>query len=201
MLQSMTGFGQAHRETDRYTATVELRSLNSKTLDLSLRLPRFLQTHELDIHQQITKALLRGKVNFSLDFTRTTTASTAAVSLNREALLAAFHELQAVAQSLGLPTSEDTLLAALRLPGVIPSASEQAQAAQAEAGGHRDQNPHGEEAVQERQPPGDRPRGRHCGGGFGAHEAAPAGAVSVRGCPAGRVRIAARRSVICGSSR
>jgi uncharacterized protein (TIGR00255 family) len=134
MLQSMTGFGQAHRETDRYTATVELRSLNSKTLDLSLRLPRFLQTHELDIRQQITKALLRGKVNFSLDFTRTTTATTAAVSLNREALLAAFHELQAVAQSLGLPTTEDTLLTALRLPGVIPSASEQAQAAQAETG-------------------------------------------------------------------
>jgi uncharacterized protein (TIGR00255 family) len=134
MLLSMTGFGQAHRETDRYTTTVELRSLNSKTLDLTLRLPRFLQAHELDIRQQITKALLRGKINFNLDFTRSTTASLTTVSLNREALLAAFHELQAVAQSLGLPTSEETLLAALRLPGVIPSASEQAQAAQAEAG-------------------------------------------------------------------
>ena len=66
----MTGFGQAHRETDRYTATIELRSLNSKTLDLSLRLPRFLQNHELEIRQQITKALLRGKVNFSLDYVR-----------------------------------------------------------------------------------------------------------------------------------
>ena len=134
MLLSMTGFGQAHRETEHYTATIELRSLNSKTLDLSLRLPRFLQNHELEIRQQITKALLRGKINFNLDFTRPTTASSAAVSINREALLGAFHELQAVAQHLGLPTSEDTLLAALRLPGVIPSASEQAQAAQAEAG-------------------------------------------------------------------
>ena len=129
----MTGFGQAHRETDRYTATVELRSLNSKTLDLSLRLPRFLQNHELDIRQQITKALLRGKVNFTLDFTRSVTAPTAAAGLNREALLAAYHELQAVAQVLGLPTSEATLLAALRLPGVVPTAAEQAQVAQAEA--------------------------------------------------------------------
>jgi uncharacterized protein (TIGR00255 family) len=133
MLLSMTGFGQAHRETDRYSATVELRSLNSKTLDLTLRLPRFLQAHELDIRQQITKALLRGKVNFNLDYTRPTTTASAAVPLNREALLAAFHELQAVAQSLGLPSGEETLLAALRLPGVIPSASEQAQAAQSEA--------------------------------------------------------------------
>ena len=123
----MTGFGQAHRETDRYTATIELRSLNSKTFDLSLRLPRFLQAHELEIRQQLTKALLRGKVNFSLDFTRPTT--TAAISvLNKEALVAAFHELREVAQGLGLPTGEDTLLAALRLPGVIPTAYEQAQA-------------------------------------------------------------------------
>lgn len=128
----MTGFGQAHRDTERYTATIELRSLNSKTLDLSLRLPRFLQNHELEIRQQITKALLRGKVNFSLDFTRPAAAPTTSV-LNRAALAAAYHELQAIAQSLGVTTSEETLLAALRLPGVIPSAAEQAQAAQGDA--------------------------------------------------------------------
>jgi uncharacterized protein (TIGR00255 family) len=134
MLLSMTGFGQAHRDTDRYTATVELRSLNSKTLDLSLRLPRFLQAHELDIRQQITKALLRGKVNFSLDFTRPAAGLPSTAVLNRAALAAAYHELQAVAQNLGVDIGEATLLAALRLPGVVPSAAEQAQAAQAEAG-------------------------------------------------------------------
>ena len=129
----MTGFGQAHRETERYTATVELRSLNSKTLDLSLRLPRFLQNHELEIRQQITKALLRGKVNFSFDFTRPAAITTVTTTLNREALRAAYHELQAIAQGLGLRPGEETLLAALRLPGVIPTAAEQAQSAQAEA--------------------------------------------------------------------
>jgi uncharacterized protein (TIGR00255 family) len=132
MLLSMTGFGQAHRETDRYTATIELRSLNSKTLDLSLRLPRFLQNHELEVRQQITKALLRGKVNFSLEFARPAAAPTTSV-LNRAALAAAYHELQAIAQGLGVATGEETLLAALRLPGVVPSAAEQAQAAQADA--------------------------------------------------------------------
>jgi len=133
MLLSMTGFGQAHRETDRYAATAELRSLNSKTLDLTLRLPRFLQAHELEIRQQITRALLRGKVNFNLDFSRP--ASTAAApAINLVALKAAFHELQRTAQSLGLAATEATLLAALRLPGVVPTPSEAAQAAQAEAG-------------------------------------------------------------------
>jgi len=133
MLLSMTGFGQAHRDTDHYTATAELRSLNSKTLDLTLRLPRFLQPHEVEIRQQITKVLLRGKVNFNFDFSRPTSTA-AALPINRPALLAAFHELQAVAQSLGLPATEATLLAALRLPGVVPTASEAAQASQAEAG-------------------------------------------------------------------
>ena len=123
MLTSMTGYGQAHRETDTYTATVELKSLNSKTLDLTLRLPRFLLPHELEIRNTIAKALLRGKINLSVDFLRPI-AARASAALNKEALVAAYHELQAVAQSLGLTTSEETLLTALRLPGVIPSAAE-----------------------------------------------------------------------------
>ena len=123
----MTGYGQAHRETDSYTATVELKSLNSKTLDLTLRLPRFLLPHELEIRNAIGKALLRGKINLNLDFLRPA-AARAVTTLNKEALTAAFHELQAVAHSLGLPASEATLLAALRLPGIIPSAAEAREA-------------------------------------------------------------------------
>ncbi len=119
----MTGYGQAHRETDTYTATAELKSVNSKTFDLTLRLPRFLQAHELEIRNALAKALLRGKVNLNLEFVRPA-AARAAATLNREALVAAYHELQIVAQGLGLPTTEATLLAALRLPGVIPSATE-----------------------------------------------------------------------------
>ncbi|AWM33722.1 YicC/YloC family endoribonuclease [Hymenobacter nivis] len=123
MLISMTGYGQAHRETDAYAATVELKSLNSKTLDLTLRLPRFLLPHELEIRNTITKELLRGKVNLALDFVRPT-AARAAATLNKEALVAAFHELRAVAEGLGLRAGEETLLAALRLPGVVPSAAD-----------------------------------------------------------------------------
>lgn len=123
MLISMTGYGQAHRETDAYAATVELKSLNSKTLDLTLRLPRFLLPHELEIRNAVAKELLRGKVNLALDFVRPT-AARAAAALNKEALVAAFRELRAVAEGLGLRAGEATLLAALRLPGVVPSAAD-----------------------------------------------------------------------------
>ena len=123
----MTGYGQAHRETDSYTATVELKSVNSKTFDLTLRLPRFLQAHELEVRNTVAKALLRGKINLNLDFARPVITRTP-TALNKEALVAAYHELQAIAQSLGLMTGEGTLLAALRLPGVIPSAAEAREA-------------------------------------------------------------------------
>ena len=127
----MTGYGQAHRETDTYTATAELKSVNSKTFDLTLRLPRFLQPHELEIRNTVAKALLRGKVNLNLEFMRPV-AVRVSTTLNKEALVAAFHELQAVAQSLGLMVGEETLLAALRLPGVIPGATETREAEPAE---------------------------------------------------------------------
>ena len=123
MLLSMTGYGQAHRETEAYTAAVELKSVNSKTFDLSLRLPRFLQVHELEIRNTLAKSLLRGKVNLTIDFARPA-AARATAALNKEALLAAFHELQAVATSLGIAAGEATLLAALRLPGVVPTTAE-----------------------------------------------------------------------------
>ena len=127
MLTSMTGYGLAHRETDSYTTTVELKSINSKTFDLTLRLPRFLQAHELEIRNTLAKTLLRGKVNLNLEFMRPAAARSLA-TLNKEALVAAYHELQAVAHGLGLPVGEATLLAALRLPGIVPSATEMREA-------------------------------------------------------------------------
>ncbi|MBO3269958.1 MULTISPECIES: YicC/YloC family endoribonuclease [Hymenobacter] len=118
MLLSMTGYGIAHRETDRYTATVEIKSLNSKTLDLSLRLPRFLQDRELEVRNLLAKSLIRGKVNLNFEVSRTAGARAATI-FNREALLAAYQEVKTIAEELGLPASEETLLAALRLPGVL----------------------------------------------------------------------------------
>ena len=122
----MTGYGTAHRETDRYSATVEIKSLNSKTLDLSLRLPRFLLDRELELRNLLTKSLVRGKVNLSFEFARPA-MSRATTLFNSDALLTAFRELRAVAEQLNLPTGEATLLAALRLPAVLNTAETPAE--------------------------------------------------------------------------
>lgn len=126
MLLSMTGFGQAHRETDRYTLTVELRSLNAKTLDLSLRLPRFLLPHEHDIRTQLSKALLRGKVNLNIDYTRSRASQPASFTIDQELLASTFQEIQRTANDLYQSVGERTLLAVLRLPGVVLSPTEAA---------------------------------------------------------------------------
>ncbi|GAA4014022.1 YicC family protein [Hymenobacter fastidiosus] len=121
----MTGYGIARRETDYYSATVEVKSLNSKTLDLSLRLPRVLQDRELEIRNLVTKSLVRGKVNLTLDFTRPRGAARLGVVLNQEALLAAYRELEKAAELVGAP--KDQLFAlALNLPGVLQPPSAEA---------------------------------------------------------------------------
>ncbi|TGE27288.1 YicC/YloC family endoribonuclease [Hymenobacter metallicola] len=131
MLLSMTGYGIAHRETDRYSATVEIKSLNSKTLDLSLRLPRFLQDRELELRNLITKTLVRGKVNLNFDFVRPRSAIRPSAALNQEVLLAAYRELEKAAELVGAP--KDQLFAlALTMPGVLQVPTEAAVAEEEE---------------------------------------------------------------------
>ncbi|MBT9393287.1 YicC family protein [Hymenobacter sp. NST-14] len=131
MLQSMTGYGIATRETDHYAVTVEIKSLNSKTLDLSLRLPRFLQDRELEIRNLVARSLIRGKVNLNLDFTRPRATGTPTASLvNHEALLAVCQELQALSLRTGFSLEQVTAVAhalpgSLRIPAEGLATAEQ----------------------------------------------------------------------------
>ncbi|WP_235917536.1 YicC/YloC family endoribonuclease [Hymenobacter busanensis] len=128
----MTGFGVAQRETESYTLSVEIRSLNSKGLDLTLRLPRALSASELELRNLVSKQLVRGKVNVNVDLTRPAANRTARAALNREALTAAYQELQAAAAELGADTA-NLLELALRLPGVVQSPAEAAAPTEEEA--------------------------------------------------------------------
>lgn len=67
MLQSMTGFGSAETESSDYRIKIEIKTLNSKFLDFSPKLPRELSDRELEVKGIITNQLKRGKVNLSID--------------------------------------------------------------------------------------------------------------------------------------
>ncbi|WP_245575735.1 YicC/YloC family endoribonuclease [Hymenobacter norwichensis] len=118
MLQSMTGYGVAHRDATLYSANVEVKSLNSKTLDLTLRLPRFLQDKELEIRNLVAKSLVRGKVNLNFDFTRVRSTSTQGGIVNQAALAAAYQELTELSRRTGA-TLEQLTAIARALPGSL----------------------------------------------------------------------------------
>ena len=66
MIASMTGFGKAVLELPEKKITIEIRSLNSKTLDLNTRIPSFYREKELEIRNLISEKVQRGKVDFSM---------------------------------------------------------------------------------------------------------------------------------------
>ncbi|WBO83673.1 YicC/YloC family endoribonuclease [Hymenobacter yonginensis] len=127
MLQSMTGYGVAHRDTDRYSATVEVKSLNSKSLDLTLRLPRFLQEKELEIRNLVAKSLVRGKVNLNFDFLRVRAAGTQSAVVNQAVLQLAYEELTQLSARTGASLEQLTAIAKA-LPGALRMPTEAAAA-------------------------------------------------------------------------
>lgn len=66
MIQSMTGYGKSVLQLPTKKISIELKSLNSKNLDLNARMPSMYRAKELDIRKLIAKNLVRGKVDFSL---------------------------------------------------------------------------------------------------------------------------------------
>ncbi|MEX0944111.1 MAG: YicC/YloC family endoribonuclease [Balneolaceae bacterium] len=67
MIKSMTGFGRGEYASNGFQITVELKTLNSRYLDISIRTPKSLQDHELDIKEMIQKKLSRGKVHININ--------------------------------------------------------------------------------------------------------------------------------------
>jgi uncharacterized protein (TIGR00255 family) len=118
MLQSMTGFGTARQDADQYSITIDIRSLNSKGLDLSVRLPRFLADKEHEIRTIISKSLIRGKISLSIDYTNNARTARAANSINQDLLQYYFNELERAADRVGA-AKNDLFRLALQMPDVI----------------------------------------------------------------------------------
>ena len=66
MIQSMTGYGKSVIQLPTKNITVEIKSLNSKSIDLNARVPSSYREKELDIRKSISKSLVRGKIDFNL---------------------------------------------------------------------------------------------------------------------------------------
>lgn len=118
MIKSMTGFGKATLELPEKTITVEIRSLNSKGADISLRLSSSLRNYELELRNEISKQLERGKIDLSV-YIESNKVETP-IEINVELAKAYFDQLRNLAIELNEPIT-DGLQQVLKFPDVMKS--------------------------------------------------------------------------------
>ncbi|UKJ07437.1 YicC/YloC family endoribonuclease [Solitalea lacus] len=118
MLKSMTGFGIASQETDKAKITVEIKSLNSKFLELTLKLPKSHSDKELLIRNDCNKLIERGKVNLAIAIEYNAGAERKPVTINQQLLRAYYEQLAEGATMLDAQTN-DLFALALQMPEVI----------------------------------------------------------------------------------
>ena len=114
MIKSMTGYGKAEGEYQSKKISLEIKSLNSKQLDLSLRLPSKYKEKELELRNEISKELVRGKVDLfvSLD----TISEEMSTNINSTVINAYFQQISNISKDLNIPLPSDILSTILRLP-------------------------------------------------------------------------------------
>ena len=116
MIKSMTGFGKATLELNEKTINVEIRSLNSKGADISLRLSSGLRNYELDLRNELSKQLERGKIDLSI-FIESNKAETP-VEINTALAKAYYVQLKEMASALDEPL-DNSISQILKFPDVL----------------------------------------------------------------------------------
>lgn len=117
----MTGFGRATHDFGKYKVSVEIKSLNSKSLDLKMRVPPAYRERELELRRIINSDIQRGKVDFVLDVTYPDGNSIYGV--DGAAFKSYYKELSGLADGVGLDHG-DMLYTITRLPGVVTTRDE-----------------------------------------------------------------------------
>ena len=117
MIQSMTGYGKAVVTYKEKKINVEIKSLNSKSVDMSTRIAPLYREKELEIRQTITKALSRGKIDVAIWIEKD--SGTDATPINAALVENYYHQIEAIAESTGIPEPKDWFYTLLRMPDVM----------------------------------------------------------------------------------
>ena len=120
MIQSMTGFGKHVIQLPSKKITVELKSLNSKSIDLNARMPSAYREKELELRKIIVSSLVRGKVDFGL-YIETTGVETAA-QINEEVVKGYLKQLDSISGNQG--EMAQLLEIAMRMPDTLKTERE-----------------------------------------------------------------------------
>ena len=117
MIQSMTGYGKATATFGDKKIYVEIKSLNSKAMDLSTRIAPLYREKEMEIRNLISKTLERGKVDVNLWIEKE--AAEAATPINTALLQNYYQQIKTISETCNIPLPEDWFATLLRMPDVL----------------------------------------------------------------------------------
>ena len=122
MIQSMTGYGKSVLHLPSKKVTIEVKSLNSKNLDLNTRIPSYYREKELDVRKKLASSLVRGKVDFSIyvEMTADETSTTVNTGVVREYM----QQLRNVTQ-VGSSDDVELMKMAVRMPDALKTEREE----------------------------------------------------------------------------
>lgn len=118
MILSMTGFGRSVAELQDKKVNVEVRSLNSKALDLTTRMATLYREKEMEVRTELSQLLERGKVDFTLWIEQEETVQHMA-SVNKEAVMGYYRQICEISEATGIPVPSDWFSTLLRMPDVL----------------------------------------------------------------------------------
>lgn len=118
MILSMTGYGKAMAELSDKKIQIEIKSLNSKAMDLSTRIAPAYREKEIEIRNEVARRLERGKVDLSLWIEKSENAE-AAVVINQTLLRGYYKQVVEASEALNIPLPADWFATLLRMPDVM----------------------------------------------------------------------------------
>ena len=124
----MTGFGKVTAELSSKKVTVEVKSLNSKQLDLSTRIPSIYREQEMEVRSLLLQKLERGKVEFNIYIE--STDKSMVTQINASAMADYYRQIVEVSTQLGIALPNDLLSTLLRMPDVIKTDTAEADEAE-----------------------------------------------------------------------
>ena len=124
----MTGFGKVTAELSSKKVTVEVKSLNSKQLDLSTRIPSIYREKEMEVRSLLLQKLERGKVEFNIYIE--STDKSMVTQINASAMADYYRQIVEVSTQLGIALPNDLLSTLLRMPDVIKTDTAEADEAE-----------------------------------------------------------------------
>ncbi|MFI3285708.1 MAG: YicC/YloC family endoribonuclease [Rikenellaceae bacterium] len=128
MIRSMTGFGKSEITTKNKKISVEIRTLNSKQLDLSLRLPSIYRSVEAEIRNVLTRGVVRGKCDVQVSYSSIGESVEPSKVINKELFASYFKQISEVSLQNGLDqcalNSSEIISSILRMPDMLTQPEE-----------------------------------------------------------------------------